>query len=202
MNVARKLKLSWQLRGVIAVLVVAPISAVTISIMRSSSLEARIQARGIASVGDNNTEEISSQSAAASMDLSHLSAAELKKTFKYQILRDAHATKFKDSINLTLGLFLVKSDKGNKVYVCDRYPQIRITVGSALKQKTIESPCNVSDDQNHIEATAINFESSEAVQWKIVDVKLLSENKEDVLEISPSEIRSVLGQEIAVEEIR
>ncbi len=201
MEEARKLKLSWQMKGLAVLLIVAPISTVTVSVLKQSSLEARIQAqqaRGIASV----TEEGAAVAEADSMDLSHLSAADLKKTFKYQLLRDVHATKFKDSINLSLGLFLVKSESGNKVYACDRYPQIQITIGSNDLKKVIESPCNISDDQNHIEATAINFESPENTHWKITDVKLLGEKKDDVLEINPNEIRSVLGQEIAIEEIR
>ncbi|MDG0817274.1 hypothetical protein [Bdellovibrio svalbardensis] len=199
MKEARKLKLSWKMKGVAALLVIAPITTVMVGAIKQSSLETRIQNRGIASVNEYSS---TTTSDVAGMDLSHLSLAELKKTFKYQLLRDVHATKFKDSINLTLGVFFVKDDRGNKVFACDRYPQIQLTLDSNNSTKILESPCSISADQNHIEATAINFESSDNAQWKVTDLKLLGQRQGDNLEVNPSEIRSVLGQEIEIEDIR
>lgn len=200
MSGTRKLKLSWQLRSIVAILIVTPIAVFTISSFKKNSIALNVQqARGIASVSDENVQlpiiDIDSQ------DLSELNTDELKKAFKYQLLRDVHATRFKDSINLSLGLFYVKNDSGSKVFVCDRFSNIQITVKSDKGIKVIDSPCNISDDQNHIEASVINFEGRENL--KITDVKLVSDNnKQDFLEVDASEIKSVLGQTIAVEEIR
>lgn len=200
MSSTRKLKLSWQLRTIVAILIVTPIAVFSISAFKKNSIAMNVQqARGIASVSEENVQlpiiDVDSQ------DLSELNTEELKKAFKYQLLRDVHATRFKDSINLSLGLFYVKNESGTKVFVCDRFSNIQVTVKSDKGLKVIESPCNISDDQNHIEASVINFEGRENL--KITDVKLVSDNnKQDFLEVDASEIKSVLGQTIAVEEIR
>ena len=202
MTEARKLKLSWQLKSIAALLVLTPVSSAMFSIFDKASLPlapAASSGRGIASVSDEPVSEFNAEE--ASIDLSGLSNSELQKTFKYQILRDARATKFQDSVNVTMGLFYVRGLSGNKVYVCERFQEIEVTLTSSQNiQKTIKAPCNISDDQSHIEASVINFESSGNTQWEVTDVKLLGEKK-DSLEVSAKDFRAVLGKELALEDV-
>lgn len=201
MTEARKLKLSWQLKGIVALLMLAPVSSAMISIFDKASipLAPASGGRGIASVSEEPTNDFNTE--AASIDLSSLSNSELQKTFKYQILRDARATKFQDSVNVSLGLFYVRGLSGNKVYVCERFQEIEVILTSSNNiQKKIKAPCNISDDQNHIEASVINFESAGSTQWTVSDVKLLGEKK-DSLEVSAKDFRAVLGKELALEDV-
>lgn len=196
MSEARNRKISWRTKIFTVGLSVVPLATITMNVIRASSISN--QKRGIASI---NEESAPSPFDVAGMDLSGLSAADLKKTFKYQLLREVRATHFEDSINISLGLFLVRNSTGGSVTVCDRYTQIEVTLKSGDAEKILQSPCHVSDDQNHIEATSIDFDSKGKSAWKITGVRLLSDKPDDSLEVSPQDLRAVLGQEIAIEEV-
>ncbi len=196
MTETRKLKLSWQMKALAAALVLTPVLSLTTSIIQKSSIPTN--SRGIASVSDGPGSATALD--ADSMDLSDLSVIDLKKAFKYQLLRDAHASHFQDSMSITLGLFIVRNEVGTKVFVCDRYPQIEVTIKSDKVQRTFQSDCRLSDDQNHIEAVSF-LENSNSSGWHITGFRLLNDKKEDTLEISAKDLHAVLGSEISVEEI-
>ncbi|WP_041576816.1 hypothetical protein [Bdellovibrio bacteriovorus] len=99
-----------------------------------------------------------------SFDLSEASPEEFKKAFKYQILKNVEVDQFSDGPGIKLGLFLMKSPAGSRVFVCDRYPTVDllfsaegVAISGEIPKMVVRIPCVVSDDQNHIAAFPIPF---------------------------------------------
>lgn len=100
--------------------------------------------------------------AAASFDLSETSPEDFKKAFKYQILKDVSVKTMDQSQQLYLGLFLIKNEKGEPVFVCDQYPTLDlifaadgVAISGEIPHMIVRSPCLVAHDQKHIESYPI-----------------------------------------------
>ncbi|WP_374077031.1 hypothetical protein [Bdellovibrio bacteriovorus] len=111
-----------------------------------------------------NDGSIGSSSASEDKDLSEASPEEFKKAFKYQVLKDASLVETSAGPGVRLGLFLMKNESGNKVFVCDQYPTVDlifaaegVAFSGEIPQMVVRSPCVVSADQAHIEALPIPF---------------------------------------------
>lgn len=99
-----------------------------------------------------------------SFDLSEATPEEFRKAFKYQVLKNVELDQFSDGPGIKLGLFLMKSPTGSRVFVCDRYPTVDlvfsaegVAISGEIPKMVVRIPCVVSDDQNHIAAFPIPF---------------------------------------------
>lgn len=117
--------------------------------------------RNVASDGGLST--VGSQS--DNFDLSEASPEEFRKAFKYQVLKNVELDSFATGPGIKLGLFLMKSPAGSRVFVCDRYPTLDlyfaaegIAISGEIPKMVVRIPCTVSEDQNHIAAFPIPFQ--------------------------------------------
>lgn len=92
-------------------------------------------------------------------DLSELSGSALQKSAKIAMAQGFQIHKESGAAGLTVGNFLVKSSQGSKVYACEVYPNLEITLqaeGVAYSGNTptivVRGPCTNSDDGQTITA--------------------------------------------------
>lgn len=97
-------------------------------------------------------------------DLSEASPEAFIKAYKYQVLKNASIKETKLGPGLQLGLFFLKNEEGNRVFVCDEYPTIDLIFSAdgmaysgELPQMIVRGPCQTDEDQLHISALPIPF---------------------------------------------
>jgi hypothetical protein len=95
-------------------------------------------------------------------DLSELSGRDFQKAFKIALVQGLQVQKNSQGLGLALGLFFVQGGNGSKVYACDKYPNIEITLKAEgvansgnIPTMSIRGPCLASDDGLKIQALAI-----------------------------------------------
>lgn len=92
-------------------------------------------------------------------DLSELSGEAFNKAFKLALAQGFEIQKDAQSLGLLLGGFLVKNPQGAKVYVCEVYPFLEITLQAEgvaysgnIPSMIVRGPCLTSDDGKKINA--------------------------------------------------
>lgn len=112
--------------------------------------------------GPASTSSLEEAIANASFDLSETAPEDFKKAFKYQILKDVSVQKTDQGFQLFLGLFLIKNEKGEPVFVCDQYPTLDlifaadgVAISGEIPHMIVRTDCLVAYDQKHIESYPI-----------------------------------------------
>lgn len=151
----RSLFKSKSIRTIILVLVfvVLPLSINQLNSRMSTS-------RRVANVDDE-----SSLSHIEERDLSEATPEEFQKAFKYQTLKNAVMTQSTAGPGVNLGLFFMKNNQGQKVYVCSEYPTVDLlfsadgmATSGEIPLMIVRAPCLANNDQQHIEGLAIPFD--------------------------------------------
>ncbi|MGZ3744060.1 MAG: hypothetical protein ACXWRE_06960 [Pseudobdellovibrionaceae bacterium] len=117
-----------------------------------------LQKRGLASLKGTTASSYKT----TNLDLSDLSGKDFQRAFKIALIQGLQVQKNSQVLGLSFGLFSVQSSNGAKVYACEKYPNIEITLNAEgiansgnIPSMIIRGPCLVSDDGNKIQAFAI-----------------------------------------------
>jgi hypothetical protein len=117
-----------------------------------------LQKRGIASLSGG----IMSSNDVNYFDLSELSGKDFQRAFKVALAQGLQVQKSLQGVGLSLGLFLVQSGNGSKVYACEKYPNIEVTLKAEgvahsgnIPTLIVRGPCLVSEDGHKIQAFAL-----------------------------------------------
>lgn len=117
-----------------------------------------LQKRGIASFNG----VVMASNGVDRFDLSDLSGKDFQKAFKMALVQGFQIQKNSQGLGLALGLFLVQSRNGSKVYACEKYPNIEIILNAEgiansgnIPSLMIRGPCLASEDGQKIQALAI-----------------------------------------------
>jgi len=112
-----------------------------------------LEKRGIASISGAVSRSIGRDY----YDLSELSEKEFLKAFKMATIRGLRVHKAAGAVGISLGLFQVKNESGAKVYACEKYPNLEITLqadgvanSGNIPTLTVRGPCIASDEGTHI----------------------------------------------------
>lgn len=112
-----------------------------------------LQRRGVASFEGR----VASSVGTDYYDLSELKDADFAKMAKQALVQGLQVHKTPESLGMSLGLFQVKNDSGSKVYACEKYPNVEVTLqaeGVAYSGSSptiiIRGPCVASDDGQRI----------------------------------------------------
>ena len=117
-----------------------------------------LQKRNIASFDGN----VATSGSDDYYDLSERSGKEFQKFFKYALVQGLLVHRDSISVGLAMGLFQVKNEGGSKVYACEKYPNVELTlqaegiaVSGNIPTMIVRGPCVPSDDGRRILAFKI-----------------------------------------------
>jgi hypothetical protein len=112
-----------------------------------------LQKRGVASFEG----QVSTSMGTNYYDLTELTGPDFQRAFKKALLQGLQVHHENGLVGMSWGNFLVKNNSGGKVSVCDKYPNIEVTLKAEgvaysgnVPELTIRGPCLVSDDGQKI----------------------------------------------------
>lgn len=137
-----------RLMTAVIVLATIPFAVVT--------LEKRISPRQIAS------SDSAMEYQRADNDLSESSPEEFKKAFKYQILKNISQELTSEGPSLSVGIFLIRNEAGQKIFACEKFKTIDFIYSAdgmassgEIPQMIVRGPCLVNSDHTRIEGLPV-----------------------------------------------
>lgn len=114
--------------------------------------------RGIASFEG----AVNSGTADSFYDLTELEGKDFNRGFKQALVQGLQVQRGKETLGLSWGLFLLKSENGSKVYACEKYPNMEMVLKAEgiansgnIPTLILRGPCRASDDGQKIRSWPI-----------------------------------------------
>lgn len=112
-------------------------------------------------------------------DLSELTGKAFQKSAKIALSQGFQVQRSATTVGLTMGNFLMKNSQGSKVYACEVYPNLEITLqadgvaySGSIPTITVRGPCVSSDDGQTIAALPLPLKNlyqnvRQNPQWRV-----------------------------------